>query len=259
MVDVSGPASTLTGNAGDAYKYCVALHAGECSTGSNPGDVFVNCPGTTVTHCSGSNADFDICVMSGGSNSGVISQYWFSGGPDASGTYQRVLTSGFQGYRQFGFFWNAKYTSAQSNWLLAPVTGELIPGRTDALMFSLPPVPPADSIARNDFIPVTVQLAPPRGMNPDNAVVEFGYAENGDASSYYCTSRQETCVAVSGSVNDANPFYYASENFQGMSCGSGCTITVPGLPGRILYYRWKFRDAQNNVLATGAMQVKALP
>jgi hypothetical protein len=71
-------------------------------------------------------------------------------------------------------------------------------------------------------------------------VVEFGYGENGSAGSFFCTSRQEACVATSSTMNQASPFYYEqSETYSGVSCASGCTVVVPALSQRVLYYRWK--------------------
>ena len=254
LVDVSGPGSSITGDAAGAYQYCVANKAGECFAGSAAGEVYANCPLATKLTCSGANGDRDICFTAAGSNSGVISQYWFSKTNDHAGRYQRVLTSAFQGYRQFYAFWNAKYSSPQEDALLSLSQDYMVPGQWNVFLGSVPPYNNVDSQARNTFLPVTVNLPPPAGVPADNAVVEFGYAENGAAESLYCTSRQEACVAASDTVDSANPFYWASESFHGMPCANGCTIVVPGISGRVVYYRWKLRDASGNVISTGALQ-----
>src|SRR5689334_13710137 len=74
----------------------------------------------------------------------------------------------------------------------------------------------------------------------------------GGPDQYYCTSRRETCVAVSSTVNDANPFYFAqTETYTRTPCASSCTITLPVLPTHVAYYQVKFYDAQGELVATG--------
>jgi hypothetical protein len=54
-------------------------------------------------------------------------------------------------------------------------------------------------------------------------------------------------------------FSWASETYAGQPCSSGCTITIPAISGKVLYYRWKYRDAANNVLETSGVHVQAVP
>ena len=260
MVDVSGPASTITGNAADHFKYCAAFKSGECYAGSAAGEVYANCPRATKGRCADYNLDRDICIVVPAAGSGVISQYDFSAPThDGYGRFRRTLTTGFQPYRRFLGWWNARYTSSADNQLVTVGWGGNDVQDYLAFLGTIPPVGKQDSVARNTFVPTYVKLTPPAGLGANNAVVEFGYAENGSAGNFYCTSRQETCVAVSDTVNEANPFYWATESFSGTPCAGGCTIAVPGISGRVVYYRWKFRDASNNVIATSALQVAAVP
>jgi len=55
------------------------------------------------------------------------------------------------------------------------------------------------------------------------------------------------------------PFYFASENPAGVSCASGCTITIPAISQRILYYRIQYRAANNTVLAAGPLIATVVP
>ena len=63
------------------------------------------------------------------------------------------------------------------------------------------------------------------------AEIKFGYMENGSAGSYYCTSRQDACT-TSGS-----PFIFPSiDSRTPLACSSGCTINIPAIAGRAVYY-----------------------
>jgi hypothetical protein len=129
--------------------------------------------------------------------------------------------------------------------------------RGENILTVLPPFPTSDSISRNTFVPVHMDAPPTRDSS---IVVEFGYAENGSADSFFCTSRQETCVATSSTVNQALPFYYAqSETYRGVRCGTGCTVEVPALSQRILYCRWKHLNAFGAVVAVGDTRATVTP
>jgi hypothetical protein len=61
-------------------------------------------------------------------------------------------------------------------------------------------------------------------------------------------------------VNAAAPFFYEqSEQFTGVSCAAGCAITVPALPQRILYYRWKYLSATGQTIAASAAHAVVTP
>jgi hypothetical protein len=47
LADISAPGSVIGDGPGYSFKYCVARMAGECVTGSSPGDVFANVPDLT--------------------------------------------------------------------------------------------------------------------------------------------------------------------------------------------------------------------
>ena len=112
---------------------------------------------------------------------------------------------------------------------------------------------------------MVLTLNPPSGLGVDNAIVEFGYAENGQPGQFYCTSRRETCLATTESVGDI-PFLFPSDGagdgeagVTGLSCASGCSLAVPALPQRVLYYKVKYRDSNNVVLAETPVQVSITP
>jgi hypothetical protein len=55
------------------------------------------------------------------------------------------------------------------------------------------------------------------------------------------------------------PFYFASENPAGMACATGCSIAIPAISQRVLYYQVKYRSANNTVLSTGPVTAVIVP
>jgi hypothetical protein len=85
--------------------------------------------------------------------------------------------------------------------------------------------------------------------------VEFGYDTD-----LHCTKRAEACVANRAGVDESTPFYWAgSDSYSGLACASGCTVTVPAVPQRVVYYRLKYRDSSNTVRITSRTQVAVAP
>lgn len=132
-------------------------------------------------------------------------------------------------------------------------------------ILKLPPFPPADTVNRASFVPMVVSLVNvPAGT--DNVAAEFGYAEYGAASDFHCTPRAEKCIANQSTVNEANPFSFPLEGLggvesgiAGLPCASGCELTIPAISGRVFYYRLKYRNASNQVIAVKPRQVVATP
>ena len=273
LIDVSSGATgdVLSDTVADSYKYCVARKGGECRAGSQPGDIYVNCPNMT-RRPSGSygcnwyseNQDkpVDICVGNMSAYLNSIVQVGFKQN-DFTGALGRSLTKGLARYRLMDDYWHGKALS-DASWLVfrSMYTGG---AWTDILLGKLPPYPPTDSVARWTFQPIPVKLTPAAGLAVDNAIIEFGYAENGSPGSFYCTSRQEKCLATAATV-PTTPFAFPSDGaggqesgVAGLGCAHGCTIAVPAISQRMLYYQVKYRDASNKTLAVGDMEVIAIP
>jgi hypothetical protein len=239
LLDVSpGPIdSTSSGN----YTMCVGA---ACDAGASASDIYVNCPdqtGATVT-CSGWTS---LCVYSTSSNLHQYQQVDMTRN-DPFGTRVRNFNN-LLSRNAFDSYKNMKPLGA--GYALYRILGG--DGVHDEMaLVKLPPLE-FDSINRATFVPVQIQLGSvPAGT--DNVIAEFGYDTN-----FYCTSRRETCVAVStGQVNEATPFYWASESFSGLPCSSGCTLTIPAVSQRVLYYRVWYRSANNAVIETGPTQVQ---
>jgi hypothetical protein len=250
LVDVSGPSSVLTGTSADRYKYCIADRAGECSSGSQQGDVFFNCPQMADLYCTYGAGDSDlrdVCIGGHSSYTGSIVQVGYEK-QNLTGNYGRPLTKGFSRYRLFDTFWNAK-TTPDGKWLIF---------RTlwangydhEILLAKIPPAPVPDNVNRTDFVPLAVTVgAAPAGTSATQAVVEFGYN-----TSFHCTSRAETCVK-----GNAAGYAFAYENPATVSCATGCRIDIPAIPQRVVYYRVVRKDASGNRLWEGPTEVLVSP
>jgi hypothetical protein len=259
--DLSSPATGDVITDATPYTFCAANAANECRTGAAAGDAYVSCPGLSSPTCgSGANS---ICIGDWPFNGMNIVQWGFGAnregavdsgyGQGYGAGYSRVLGRGWS-IRETALMWNVKSLS-YGDWAIAQFPH---PERIDLWMVKIPTYPPKDSVARSTFIPVPVRLTPPAGMGVHNAVVEFGYTPT-----FRCTTRDEACFANLASVNESNPFVWPSDvggesSVTGLACGSGCTVVIPALSQRVLYYRWKYRDAGGAVLSAGGMQVYAV-
>ena len=263
LVDVSGPNSVIGSGSQDSYKYCYVSVAGECQPGSSIGDVYVNAPYVSYPSCSypgvaqQSDDTNAICIGPLGAYTGNIVQYGVTQ-HDLTGAGFRRLGPNYSTWNQQNVFWSVAVTpngALMESWVrwLDGVAHE-------DLITIFPPYPTQDAVARNTFIPVPVVIDPPPGSGVQSAIVEFGYAENGDPGNFYCTSRQETCVAASASVSTAPPFYFEqSETFSGVPCATGCTITIPAFSQRALYYRWKYLGSPGQVVESSKVHVVITP
>ncbi len=261
LVDVSGPGSVITTGVQDSYRYCHALLSGECKAGSAPGDVYVNAPFIDYPYCyypgiaiQGDDTQ-SICIGDLGAYTGNVVQYAVTS-EDLTGGALRRLGPNFAKWNQFDVFWNT--FAAPSGGMYSSLVRWLDGVRSDDLVTVLPPMPAADGISRNGFISIPVTV--PRLTQAQSAVIEFGYVENGSAASYYCTSRQEACVATGSSVASTTPFSFEqSEAYTPAPCSNGCTIAIPALPQHVLYYRWKYLNPAGKVLQFGTPNIVITP
>ncbi|HTU48855.1 MAG TPA: hypothetical protein VMF91_27575 [Bryobacteraceae bacterium] len=262
LEDTSGSSSTINGTTANSYKYCVSKKSGECVSGSQVGDIYVNCPGVQQRYCNYdgialSRPDLvDICV-------GNVGAYTFGlvqmGGTraDSTGATSRLISHGFSRYHLQDVFWN--------QWSMNPDAGNSKPvwsafdipypnGQPDNQIYMVK-IPPyvSDNLARNDYLQVPVPAIVPAGASGvTNAVVQFGYGEFGAPNQFHCTSRQEACVEGNQGATD---FAYASDKVTGIACASTCTITVPGIADRTMYLQVLYRNSGDAVVASGPVKV----
>ena len=258
LVNVSGVGSTIGNGPADCYKYCYVLAAGECVVGSNPGELYVNAPYVSMPYCNypgvaqpGDDTN-SICIGDLGVGTGNIVQVG-TAQEDLQGATTRRLGSIFSRWNQHYVYWNVQsppigsVVFSQVRWLDGV--------RNEDMVSILPPYPTADSVQRDRFVAVPATITSPANQGITNAIVEFGYGENGDPNRFFCTSRQQACVAVAPSVSQSALFYYEQiESYSGVACALGCTITVPALSQHVVYYRAKFLNASGQLVYTGTAQ-----
>ena len=115
------------------------------------------------------------------------------------------------------------------------------------LITKLPPYPGPSAVNRVSWIPVPVQVTsvPP---GTDNVIVEFGYDPN-----FYCSSRREACVANASTIQTGNSVftYETSDGPTADSAGaSGCTVAIPALSQRVMWYQIDYRNASGQTILT---------
>jgi len=259
LLDISpGP---IDGTSAHNWEYCTG--STNCYSGATASETYVNCPDRTLIGCLNSetssgadpNGDLseDICIGDAQFGLGSPLVQIDAMHTDGQGRYQRVITYGLMRHKHQmqDYIANGK-ALPDGSWatFAAPWVDEQ---RSELFLAQLPPWPAGDSINRGTFEPLPIQLGSvPAGTN--NAIVQFGYNP-----SFYCTSRQEACTANQSTVNETTPFYWASETYSGLPCASGCTVTVPAIPQRVVYYRVQYRTASGSVLATSATSAAVVP
>jgi hypothetical protein len=110
-----------------------------------------------------------------------------------------------------------------------------------------------DPAKRADFIRYPVSLAPAAGATYARA--RFGYAENGPATSFFCTSRQEACSTDIPVASPADLFSWISQVSTHQPCTSNCTLVIPAVSGRMLYYVIDRLNSAGTVVSTSPLTV----
>ncbi len=236
--DVSGPGVMLDTTPAGVYKYIVANAPGEGAAGSSKGDVFFNAPSPVSSACGASDG---ACINNFAAWGNAMLQI------GVDGNHTRVISGGLLGLSEMGGYPVAKST-ADGSWLFFNVgdTSHNMP--SNLMVAKLPPFAAEDTIDRTTFIRAPLSITAPTGQGIASATVEFWYDEQGG----YCTSRRETCVATAATLDDSNPFSYATtDTYTRMPCATSCTITLPILPMHVAHYQVKFYDASGAFIING--------
>ena len=258
LQDASGPASLLTGGVADNYKFCVAKKAGECQPGSMAGSVYFNVPGLAQTNCAGSDGAApnvnDICINNLAPWGEAVVQMGMASDQTGTnprdhipvyggkGAKSRVLVSGTSlgKYRLLSTYANA-HSLPDGSWALFPsnltnLNNNNPVGAADIFLVKIPPTPAEDGIDRSNYEPIAVATNAVAGAV--TASVAYGYEENGPRSSFYCTQRPEPCTVTTA---------------------PGSSVSLPGVPQRILFYQVSYLDGSGNVVSSDDMQAVAVP
>lgn len=233
--DISGPGSSITDSTN--YTFCVAAAAGECRGGSSAGDIYISAPSVAVGNrrCLSQVATLDLCLHDFNAYGLSDAQFGIEqAGPD-TGDYNRVI---WQTRRTFKWLVLGSRGLPDGSHLIGTLKGTT---GTDyqSVLVKLPAYPAPDGVNRSQFLGLSITVPAPTWVaGATKAVVEFGYAEYGTVAQKYCTTRADTCVAETGSLSQSSPFKWkAIETPVGLACASGCTIVVPTLPGRVVYWQ----------------------
>jgi hypothetical protein len=253
FTDKSGPASNLSD--ADAWRYCIVYKAGECISGGSTtvGQVYMSSPVaiTTAGGCFTNHMEAAIPCIVPASPIGTWAVQHDISVNDPYGRRYRRLTMAFNAPGR-------QYTA--TNWRPMPDASWGLTVTTFAdgvfpVMFAakLTPWPGYDAVRRDNFIPQPMKL----GTGAALAEIRFGYEEFGTPGQFFCTSRQDACASGPSSA----PFnYIAGDGHSGVACAAGCTITVPALPGRVLWWQeFRSTDGGTTWTAQGQLQPAAIP
>lgn len=229
LQEISGPSSDIT-SAPD-YSFCYAYKNSECYPDSSQGAVYLKVPkvyrhsaANVASQCQTAMVFANApCVVQAEPAMGYVRQFR-TDRPDPAGSDQRLITSALRPAGTHLPFWGAVAHPAGN--VVLVMSGGWIQGvRESVLLAKLPPYPDKEE-RHNSYSTLTVQIGPRDGMT--QARVRFGYN-----TSFECTGRRESCVTD----EKLEPFAFDSEASSAVACSGGCSIEVPAIPGRLLYYR----------------------
>jgi peptidoglycan hydrolase-like protein with peptidoglycan-binding domain len=254
LTDISSSTSNISSSLD--YSYCVVENAGECLSGSLPTEVYVKSTTASTATCPFPGIALDgwaqehICIGDNSMYNQAIAQI----GPtvQANGKNGRMLTHGLTTYNRQDVYWNVRALPDASGMLFTlpkhAVYGE---GSGQVFYAKLPPFT-IDSTIRDDFANVPITVPAPQNLSSVSASILFGYSEYGGPDQYYCTSRKEACIKgrQSGTQYD-----FGSTTTSRVSCASGCTISIPLIPGRIAYVQVQYHDSGGSVIEQNTPQV----
>jgi hypothetical protein len=230
------------------WTLCVANTANECRTGSVTGDVYVNSPLRTLSTCTGLIASYpttayDICISDTGPYTFGPAQFSLER-HDPRGERGRVLA--YQDVRpHIQSLFAISEPTIDGTW--QNYLGE-DHGHTRLYMVKVPPMPEdtTENVLTFARVPVSLYHATATKIR-----IQFGYAEHGTPTQYFCTSRREACTVDAATITESTPFKFSTDSTTYVNCASQkCVAEIPRLPGRVVFAQAQFFDSGNSLLET---------
>ena len=256
LKDVSGPE---TGNIADLpdYSVCRALNADECFAGSRAGNLYVTVPKADVSnHCRTDQFTLsDPCAFQLTPFAGQVIQF-LTEKPNAAGPTSRKLgyVHGMPGL-QYQFS-NCRATPDAA---FAFCVADWMDGvRSEWVALRLNPLTGPDASDRTTFVPILLTF---KGTpNATYIRARFGYSENGPTL-LHCTPYLSDCSTEIPTKAPTDPYSFINEPVNRQHCpnGSTCTITIPAIYNRMLYYIVDRLDLAGTIVTSYPMQVVAVP
>jgi hypothetical protein len=266
LMERSGPSVKLTDS--DVNTFCIANAANECVTGSSAGDVYIVAPRNSATdemRCLGSynNNSYGMCVGNVTATVNSVVQVGTAETPSCTGMpvkcgaeRLRIVQSLTQPY-SYGPLVTGVKPWADGSAIASYGTWGTSVNEARLVLAILPPFPATlPTVPLDTYVQTVVTVPDVSGAHPtvNNAVVKFGYLENGAAMDFYCTARAEACVKGAMSARE---FGFATNPNVGVPCARGCSLTLPVLPRRLVYYEIVYRDAANIEVARSPLALTA--
>ena len=251
--------NSSTANTADLpnYSLCRAFNANECFVGSVKGNLYVTVPRAYLDgQChSDTFALTAPCVGQLSPLTGQITQFRVDRADGIGATVRKLgYVHGMPGLQyQFSNCRatpDAAYAFCIADWLDGV--------RSEWVALRISPLPTPDTVNRTTFVPITLTYS----GSPDATYIRarFGYLENG-GSLLRCTGYQVECSTEIPSGSPTDPYSFTNEPVTRQSCpnGSSCTLKLPAISHRMLYYVVDRLDSNGNIVTSYPMQVTPVP
>lgn len=250
--------SSTTGNTTDMtdYSMCRAFKANQCFSGSSVGNIYVTVPQAYVdSFCRTDQFTLpNPCVVQMAPLTGQVTQ-----------TRTDLTNSDGRTARKLGYahglpgaqyqFSNCRFTP-DADYLFC--IGDWLDGvRSEWLAYRVTPSPPVDTMDRTTFVPYTVPVVGIPGAVSVRA--RHGYLENG-GSLMRCAAYAVECSSEIPSGAPTDPYSFTDEAVTRQPCANGvaCTVTIPAISNRILYYTIDWLDGGGSIVQSSALQMTAI-
>lgn len=253
--DISGPS---TGNIADMadYSICRVFKANQCFQGSTVGQIYITTPKAVIDpYCRSNQFTWpNPCVMQMAPLAGMVTQVRTDlTNSDGRTTRKLGYSHGMPGLQyQFSNCRttpDADYLFCLADWLDGV--------RSEWISYRITPVPPVDTLDRT----TTVSYAVPVTGIPSAVSVRarYGYLENG-GSLMRCTAYGVECSTEIPSGTPSDPYSFTDEAVTRQPCANGvaCTVIIPAISNRVVYYTVDWLDGGGSIVQSSALQMAAI-